>query len=624
MTGKIDRKYKNILSRINKKFSIEEGFYIIIKLYLTNNVFYYILCILFRFVSLIIISGDYLNTIKDNNILSNNSISIQQFLKKVTLHYLLTKFSFSFRIYMIICLFIYILFIIRLINYYYIIKKIKCKKLTTKWPSPTKFQIINDHILFLLFPYILEFLSFSYYIYLFPNVFIIKLENKLELFLIMILNTVLIIFYNINNYLFIICSNKKYTTDEVEVFIKIKENKLLKNYKSIFYKYSDIFLYSFVILQNVVLVQTLENYLSIKYKNYYRLLLSIIIFIILIFLVIKLIYEYNYNNLVNNIINILLLFCFYSIIIDAIIFFSHNKKYNLLYQIIYNLLKILLSYVTNSLIHFKFHISLENKIKEILFQEKEKNNEGEFIDAFIYLSEIMFKIKEKNDYESNVLLLNFFNQHINGCNKINCNCKLLNMFIKNNNNNKNNSGVHISSNLLIVLNFLYEASFLEYDYYNKYDMTILLSEHFCHLRDNPIMAFSLINSLIINHKFSKFQMVELYELCQKYIYFIMAKEKYDKDYKIKENNRNLNSPILNKEYYKKYFNSIIISIKIKKIINNYLENLFKILKYKNIFKDSLTFQYDENNEYINSCRFILRRKSLYIYIYIFKFIIILN
>ena len=183
MTGKIDKKYKKILSRINKKFSIEEGFYIIIKLYLTNNVFYYILCILFRFVSLIIISGDYLNTIKDNNILSNNSISIQQFLKKVTLHYLLTKFSFSFRIYMIICLFIYILFIIRLINYYYIIKKIKCKKLTTKWPSPTKFQIINDHILFLLFPYILEFLSFSYYIYLFPNVFIIKLENKLELFL---------------------------------------------------------------------------------------------------------------------------------------------------------------------------------------------------------------------------------------------------------------------------------------------------------------------------------------------------------------------------------------------------------------------------------------------------------
>ena len=118
-------------------------------------------------------------------------------------------------------------------------------------------------------------------------------------------------------------------------------------------------------------------------------------------------------------------------------------------------------------------------------------------------------------------------------------------------------------------------------------MTILLSEHFCHLRDNPIMAFSLINSLIINHKFSKFQMVELYELCQKYIYFIMAKEKYDKDYKIKENNRNLNSPILNKEYYKKYFNSIIISIKIKKIINNYLENLFKILKYKNIFKVSI-------------------------------------
>ena len=104
MKRKINKKYNNILSRIKKNFSIAEGFFIIIRLYLTNNIFYYILCIIFRFISLIITSGDYL--IEDNE-LSDNSYSIQKLLKKMTLHYILKKFSFSYRIYKIICTLIY-------------------------------------------------------------------------------------------------------------------------------------------------------------------------------------------------------------------------------------------------------------------------------------------------------------------------------------------------------------------------------------------------------------------------------------------------------------------------------------------------------------------------------------
>ena len=59
-------KYSNILSRIQKRISIEEGYFIIIRLYLTNNTFYYFLCILFRFVSLLIISGDFNNSFRKN------------------------------------------------------------------------------------------------------------------------------------------------------------------------------------------------------------------------------------------------------------------------------------------------------------------------------------------------------------------------------------------------------------------------------------------------------------------------------------------------------------------------------------------------------------------------------
>ena len=42
-------KYNNILNRMQNQFSFREGLYLIIRLYLTNNVFFYIIAILLRF-----------------------------------------------------------------------------------------------------------------------------------------------------------------------------------------------------------------------------------------------------------------------------------------------------------------------------------------------------------------------------------------------------------------------------------------------------------------------------------------------------------------------------------------------------------------------------------------------
>jgi hypothetical protein len=54
--------------------------------------------------------------------------------------------------------------------------------------------------------------------------------------------------------------------------------------------------------------------------------------------------------------------------------------------------------------------------------------------------------------------------------------------------------------LLIILNHLFECAFIGYDFYSNIELTILLAEHFCHLRNNPTISFSLISSLIINQK----------------------------------------------------------------------------------------------------------------------------
>ena len=83
----------------------------------------------------------------------------------------------------------------------------------------------------------------------------------------------------------------------------------------------------------------------------------------------------------------------------------------------------------------------------------------------------------------------------------------------------------------MVLNYLYESPFIEYDYYNNYELTILLAEHYCHLVNNPTMAFSFIISLLIRqkNKLKNIQKIILYELCEKYIYSIFSKFKNEDD-----------------------------------------------------------------------------------------------
>ena len=594
-------KYNNILNRMQNQFSFREGLYLIIRLYLTNNVLFYFISVLFRFVPLLLISGNNVNVYRKNSI--NQNMSFHRFLKTLTCHNITKHFNFSVKTYIFFCFIIYILFIIRVINYLFVIKRFKNKSVENKNPAPPKIQIILDHIAFLIFPYIIEYLSFSFYIYIFPKDFIIKLGNKskIEIIAIIFVNTILIVGYNFCNYVFMISSNKKYTTSELDAYLRIKNEQKYYNNKYTLYKCSNIIFYNLILFQNFALIHYIEDYFDVKTRIYFKIIITIILTLNILFIILKKLYEYNYFNIINLLVDVLTYFCLFTIIIDLILFLSSYESINSLLEIINIVQKLILSLITSLLIKYKVRKYLENKIRQIIFQENNIKNHRDFLDAFLYLNEIMTKLKEKNDSESKILLLKFLYKHINICNKLNCNCKLLNIFIKNeydiNENDKEEKNI---SHLITIMNYLYESAFLEYDYYNRYELTILLAEHYCHLKDNPIMAFSFISSLISNYKnkFSKFQMVGLYELSQKYIYYIQAKERLDKDNKISENQNNFESKNQKADFYYNYFNSLKLSYKVKKTICNYIDNLIYILKYKNIFEETLIFKFDENNENI--------------------------
>ena len=217
----------------------------------------------------------------------------------------------------------------------------------------------------------------------------------------------------------------------------------------------------------------------------------------------------------------------------------------------------------------------------------------------------MLKIKEQNDVESALFLIKVLNKHIDNCNKIICDCKIFVIYLKKNKNNLNKEELKEDlCELINILNYLFECCFVEYNFYNSYDISVLLAEHFCHLRNNPTMSFSIIATLILKNrnKFSKFEMVMLYELSQKYIYYIIAKVKYDFDVEIENNKFELLKSQLRRNEFIDYYYNLSLSNKAKKLISNYIENEIIILKYKSIFEESLLFQFDENNENIQSVK----------------------
>ena len=599
-------KYYNIYNRFEKKFSSFESFIIIKNLFFTDNIIYYFFCIIFRFISLIILSGDYISIFTNNNI-----VTLRIFLKKFTCYHLFQQINGSYLFYCIIHAILLSLFIFRVAMNFYLLKKFHNYKYTQKWPIPCKYKIIIDHIIHILYPYIIEFLSFPFYMYFFPNKFIIKYFENFYIFFLMLMNFILIICYNYDNYLNFISSNKVNSINFFDAYLQLLEEKINR---PIAYKTSNFTVYFFTFLQNFTIFLNLENCLNKSNLKFFKLFISIIISLSVIILIISKANEFNYNNLINKMVYILLLFCLYSILFDFIIYILKYRIRNHFVRVIYNLFKIFISYNTFFLIKLKNSKFLESKIIEILFQEKINRNKNYFIDSLYYLHHIMLKLNQKHEIKMTLLLISFLNDHINKCKKTVCNCKLIRFFIKNEKKVRNEEKElkNFSNNLLNILSYLFESIFIEIDYYNKYDLSILLSEHFCHIKNNPIMAYSLINTLILKQRnnFSKVQMIELYELSQKYLNFFCAKDRREIEINIKEKKLKLILDKLRINEKTKYYNILKISYVVKKLILKYIDNQIKLLKYKIIFEDSISFQYDENNENIFSVKLNFFKQSI--------------
>ena len=486
----------DIIKIIDDKVPSYISFIVMLKFHFSNNSFFHILSFFFRFIGILILCANF--SLKLSEVQTK---SLSYYLRYLTATKILELIKITNTTYIIISIIIFILFCFRVICYIILKQSLKNKKYLSKCNSILyRFLNVFEHLVYLIYPLILEFLAQIIYSFLFPDTFIfIKDKPKLLNIIIVIINIILIIGYNIDNYFYMILINKPF--DNRSVGIK--------------YRYSSYKFWIVFLLQNVCLIQNIQIFFTtddqVKLFSYIILIFFGLVFLILFLLSLQ---KYNYQNISNLFISIMTSFCFFSIIIKCVCSLC-GYSFNTTYSIVsVNILKVLVSIYFCHLNDSMSNEFLFKKAVNQLFKVNKDISNNKIYDCFIYLIEILKTLKNNQNNHAKTNLLNHIFQHQNNCTLNNCKCKLIQIIPHGDEYDKN-----YSQNLLDRISFLIESSFVKLDFSQNYELCLILSEHYFYIRDNPIMAYSFIQTLLIYNldNLSITQFLNCYDVLRKYI-----------------------------------------------------------------------------------------------------------
>ena len=189
-------KYGLTFLRIHKKSHKDIIPYLMLKLSIYEYPLIHFLFIIISSIGILILCNDFIPNYNKYKYLSN-------WLRYLTPFILVQKLKITHYSYIIFCVIIFILCILRLSFTINLIKNNKHCEEIYKVKDNLIIRLLN-HIVYISFSYIIEFLSFIYYIESFQNDFIIKKDSNInEVFnkVFCVLNSIFIVIYNVNNYL---------------------------------------------------------------------------------------------------------------------------------------------------------------------------------------------------------------------------------------------------------------------------------------------------------------------------------------------------------------------------------------------------------------------------------------
>ena len=563
-------KYTQVVQHVHKNIPVYVPFLLMMKIDFTENFAFFFASYFFRFVGIIIHCGNF--AIEEYQVFGNKTLS--KWMRNITVYKLVDLLGISNMGYIVISLIIFVLFAVRMFLYGTTIYKINSKK-DIESIRPHRFQIFMDHIVFIFFPFLLEFLSFSVYIFILPNRFIIKKDaNTLMNVIVCILNIILIICYNINGVIYMTCVNRPLTDKRTPVK----------------YRYSEKKFYLLYLLQNTIIFESLILYIQGTPLKIYRIIVVILFAGIFIGLFFTSLYTFNYPTLLNNFVDILAIFCFYSILIEVVLYFLKYDITDYLSLFFFTLIKVIIAicfqYMSNTL-NINFLLSYS---KSELFKINKEIEDNIVYEVFLFIYDMMKNIKNSKGDASSQNLLNIIFLHQAECHQMNCKCKIIQIIPYGENYEKN-----FIPNLIERSSFLVESAFVQIDYSNDYDLTLLLCEHYCYFKDNPIMAYSMVQTLLhFNYERLKLmQLIQLYEVADKYIDVSLNMAEIQLTRDLEAGNKAGFNQILKENRFKEIFFMLQKIKKIKKIMYTYAQNEITIIKYKELIEESIKIHKDE-------------------------------
>ena len=398
-----DISYKELLRTVHDKIPSYISFLLMMKLDFTENVFFYLIFYFLRFLGILILCGSF--TITEEDI--KESKTLTSYLRYLSTHEYIRQLKLTNTKYNIISSVIFVLFCFRMVLYLTVILKIQKKSENI---SLNKYQIILDHLVFLLYPFILEYLAQVYFSFCFKNTYVFEQDvNKYVNILILVLNSFLIIGYNFNNYLFLNVINRPFSERDVPVRFRYSKTKF----------------WILFLLQNVMMIQALDFYLTDQTLKIYSFGYFCFFGILFICLFLTSLNNYNYNVITNRFLVTISSFCFFSIISEAI---SRLFGYLVLTKstlILFNIGKIIVSVFFQYLgKNISNSVLFKVGIKEIFKVNKIPITDNNVYDVFLYMFELMKDIKySKNG--AGYMLLNSIFEHQEKCNLNSCKCKLI-------------------------------------------------------------------------------------------------------------------------------------------------------------------------------------------------------
>ena len=134
-----------------------------------------------------------------------------------------------------------------------------------------------------------------------------------------------------------------------------------------------------------------------------------------------------------------------------------------------------------------------NLLIEKLFKIYDKKNisDNNNYDCLLYFNELYKKIKENNNDKNLIKMINIILTHQSKCNNIVCKCKYMQIFPSENKYSKD-----YLNNILEGINMLLESIFVQLDYQKNYKLTLLLAEHYYNFKNNPILSYSMIQTIL--------------------------------------------------------------------------------------------------------------------------------